>query len=437
MNTRREQSARVRRAVKTAPHERLCRLIKKLYNGEKFHQFLCFFPERPELRHDIPEKVSLTAQIFEFVHLVERENLLLATFQRIWADNPRRTAEIRDVWALFRELPSPPRPPGQDQAGDETSPAKRPSRAAIRGARNSEVDGGEKSAVSVTSACQPAACGASQPGRKEIFRIKLQLDCDDVIASQAIQQRILAAIQEHTGEKTFQIKKIWRGSTWLEISGDAAAVRKLQSLISAKKLTHVAGGEILEFAVVPSAEAASSAAISVQPRRMLARALDTRLAIAVGESRGGPRALRSATNLAARILGECTAYRLRIINRAISKIYDDALRPFELRIAQLNTLAVVMETGGMTPIELSQRMHLNASTVSRNVERMCKSGWLKLADTDDARSHEIQITEKGMRLIAEVAPAWEAAQRQAEELLGVSIGKAIARGAERLEDDGI
>ena len=151
---------------------------------------------------------------------------------------------------------------------------------------------------------------------------------------------------------------------------------------------------------------------------------------------GGRRATKQVSGIAARIMSECTAYRLRIINRAICKIYDDALRPYDLRIAQLNTLVVVMETGGLTPNELSQRMHMDASTVSRNVERMCKSGWLKLADIDDARSHEIQITDKGMRLIADVAPAWEEAQRQAEELLGVSIGKAIARGADRLAAEG-
>ncbi len=150
---------------------------------------------------------------------------------------------------------------------------------------------------------------------------------------------------------------------------------------------------------------------------------------------GGRRATKQVSDIAARIMDECTAYRLRIINRAISKLYDDALRPFELRIAQLNTLVVVMQTQGLTPNELSQRMHMDASTVSRNVERMCKSGWLKLADIDDARSHEIQITEKGMKLIADVAPAWEEAQREAEEMLGVSIGKAIARGANRLANE--
>ena len=108
---------------------------------------------------------------------------------------------------------------------------------------------------------------------------------------------------------------------------------------------------------------------------------------------GGRRATKQVSDIAARIMDECTAYRLRIINRAISKLYDDALRPYELRIAQLNTLVVVMQTQGLTPNELSQRMHMDASTVSRNVERMCNSGWLKLADIDDGIRPGVTSTE--------------------------------------------
>lgn len=151
---------------------------------------------------------------------------------------------------------------------------------------------------------------------------------------------------------------------------------------------------------------------------------------------GVRRAKQGVGEIAERIWGECTAYRLRVINRAVSRIYDDALRPYRLRIAQLNTLVVVMQTGGLTPNDLSQRMHMDASTVSRNVERMCKSGWLELADIDDARSHEIRITAKGMKLIADVAPAWEAAQAEAETLLGSQVSRAIARGGDRLVADG-
>ena len=56
---------------------------------------------------------------------------------------------------------------------------------------------------------------------------------------------------------------------------------------------------------------------------------------------------------AERIWGECTAYRLRVINRAVSRIYDAALRPYRRRIAQRNTPAVVMPNGGLTPDDLA------------------------------------------------------------------------------------
>lgn len=41
-----------------------------------------------------------------------------------------------------------------------------------------------------------------------------------------------------------------------------------------------------------------------------------------------------------------------------------------------------------------------------------------------------------MKLIANVAPAWETAQQQAADLLGVQVSRAIARGSDRLVADG-
>lgn len=134
------------------------------------------------------------------------------------------------------------------------------------------------------------------------------------------------------------------------------------------------------------------------------------------------------------INGECIASRLRVMNRAVSRIYDEALRPYGLRIAQLNTLVVVMETGGITPNELSHRMHMDASTVSRNVERMCSNGWLELVCLDDARSHAIKMTTKGKRLLRDVRAAWDGAQEQTRKLLGKQVCKNIFRGAERIDD---
>ncbi len=149
---------------------------------------------------------------------------------------------------------------------------------------------------------------------------------------------------------------------------------------------------------------------------------------------GGKRAKPHVAGVAERITQECAAYRLRVINRAVSRIYDEALRPHGLRIAQLNTLTVVVESGGITPNTLSQRMHMDASTVSRNVERMCQNGWLELVSLEDARSHEIRVTPKGMRLLKDATPAWEQAQAQTEEILGAQVLRALWKAVDRIAD---
>ena len=41
-----------------------------------------------------------------------------------------------------------------------------------------------------------------------------------------------------------------------------------------------------------------------------------------------------------KIAGECVAVRVRMVNRAITNIYDDALRPLGLKASQLNILIV-------------------------------------------------------------------------------------------------
>lgn len=125
---------------------------------------------------------------------------------------------------------------------------------------------------------------------------------------------------------------------------------------------------------------------------------------------------------------DCAAYRLRVINRAITRIYDEALRPHGLRIAQLNTLVVVMESDGITPNELSQRMHM-----ARNVERMCQNGWLELVSLEDARSHAIHTTAKGQKLVREAAVSWEKAQAETEAILGAQVLKSLWKAVDRIE----
>ena len=124
-----------------------------------------------------------------------------------------------------------------------------------------------------------------------------------------------------------------------------------------------------------------------------------------------------ATNIDT-IASTCIASRVRLINRVVTSIYDDALRPFGIRISQGNILIVTAKMEVASPAKVCEYLQLDISTLSRNVELMRKNGWLEIVPGDDARSHPFRLTKEGKRLIDKVIPAWEKAQAEAKELLG-------------------
>ncbi|SRR6266851_6863859 len=115
---------------------------------------------------------------------------------------------------------------------------------------------------------------------------------------------------------------------------------------------------------------------------------------------------------------ECLAVRMRLLNRVITKIYDDALRPFGLKISQDNILVIAGKLGLANPLRICEILHLDPSTLSRNVLRMQAKGWLEVVPGDDAREQPFRITGRGKALLKQVEPAWKKAQAQAGEVLG-------------------
>src|ERR1700723_2147669 len=119
-----------------------------------------------------------------------------------------------------------------------------------------------------------------------------------------------------------------------------------------------------------------------------------------------------------RVGRECIGFRVRMLNRMITKIYDDALADVGLKTSQFNLLVAAVNREETKPGELAKFLEMDESTLSRNVERMCARGLLRLEAGDDRRSHRITVTEKGMGLIRKGYPAWEKAQNEVNRWLG-------------------
>jgi DNA-binding MarR family transcriptional regulator len=132
------------------------------------------------------------------------------------------------------------------------------------------------------------------------------------------------------------------------------------------------------------------------------------------------------------IIRDCIAVRLRLLNRVVTNVYDDALRPLGLKVSQLNILVAVAKLGLARPAVVCEILQLDTSTLSRNVERMRDKGWLEVVAEHDARLQPLRITAQGKKLLQQAVPAWEEAQQRAQELLGEKAVNLLNKAAKKL-----
>jgi DNA-binding MarR family transcriptional regulator len=143
---------------------------------------------------------------------------------------------------------------------------------------------------------------------------------------------------------------------------------------------------------------------------------------------------RKVKKVATDLAGECLAMRSRLISRTITGIYDEALRPVGVTVGQLSILAVVVRHDPLSPGEVAGLLSIEKSTMSRNVARMKRNGWLVIGTGESARIQELGITEAGRKILEEAAPHWRAAQRRVGDMVGLDGIEAIHQLADVIRE---
>jgi DNA-binding MarR family transcriptional regulator len=114
----------------------------------------------------------------------------------------------------------------------------------------------------------------------------------------------------------------------------------------------------------------------------------------------------------------CLAYRTRMLSRVISAIYDEALAPLNLKGSQVNVLSVLARRGPSAQTELCAVLKMEKSTLSRNIERMRRRGWLSADVEEGNRTHVLSLTPRGAKLLRDASPLWRKAQAEASRRIG-------------------
>src|SRR3954471_20796166 len=105
-----------------------------------------------------------------------------------------------------------------------------------------------------------------------------------------------------------------------------------------------------------------------------------------------------------KVASECVGVRLRMLNRAITNVYDDALRSLDLKASQMNILVAGAKMGRARPIDVCKHLHLDVSTLSRNVERMKSRGWLEVVPEVVGGSQPFGLKAKGPKPPGKAGP---------------------------------
>lgn len=117
------------------------------------------------------------------------------------------------------------------------------------------------------------------------------------------------------------------------------------------------------------------------------------------------------------IARSCVALHVRMTARAVTRAYDEAMRPSGLKITQFVLLAALSTGRWKSITELAERFALERTSLTRNLQLLAGEGLIEPVRCR-GRAAIYAVTDKGRAAMEAAIPHWRAAQDQIEGGLG-------------------
>ena len=135
---------------------------------------------------------------------------------------------------------------------------------------------------------------------------------------------------------------------------------------------------------------------------------------------------------------DCYCTQFRRSSRALTRLYDAALKDHGIRITQFSLLRALRRLGGAATFsELAEEVVLDTTTISRNVKVLAANGWVSFQNTDDGREKKIRLSSAGGRKIDTATSSWQVAQDHilgsAKEIFAARKGDPLIDTLEKLQ----
>lgn len=128
---------------------------------------------------------------------------------------------------------------------------------------------------------------------------------------------------------------------------------------------------------------------------------------------------------------ECAYANLKMLARVANTLYDDALRPVDLRAGQLALMWAILAAGPVEIGRLSQITLTDQTTLSRTIAKLKADRLVQVRAGEDRRVKVVSLSPTGRQRFLAAMPYWEEAQRRASELFSLSGVRGLARSVRR------
>lgn len=118
------------------------------------------------------------------------------------------------------------------------------------------------------------------------------------------------------------------------------------------------------------------------------------------------------------VFANCTCFNLRKATRALTQVYDEALRPTGLGANQVAVLSVVKEMGPIGMGDLAAALVMDRTTLTRNLKPLLDANYVASTEGEDRRRRLIALTSKGLRVLTDAVPLWQEVQTRVSNTLG-------------------
>jgi DNA-binding MarR family transcriptional regulator len=114
----------------------------------------------------------------------------------------------------------------------------------------------------------------------------------------------------------------------------------------------------------------------------------------------------------------CACANLRRAARAVTRLYNQELRPEKIEITQFTILMALAQAGEISQGRLGKLLALDSTTLTRMLELLRNRGWIQEREGEDRRFRIIRLTTAGRAKLQHSVPHWKRAQDRLQSVLG-------------------